>query len=137
MSDKDKSQPTVLIIDDDEVNRIVLEKLFHRENIISSLAKNGREGMIMAKKIMPDIILLDIFMPDENGFKILANLKNDPDLEKIPVCIFSILEDEEKIKKAHQMGACAYITKPFDMKETVTRVKQILTKCIAIDDTSR
>lgn len=119
-------QALVLVIDDDEVNRKVLEMLFKKENIRAVLAEDGKMGLIMAKEYMPDIILLDIFMPGEDGFEVLRQLKNDPKLSTIPVCIFSILEDQKRINKAYDMGACGYITKPFDMNETVVRVKEII-----------
>jgi CheY-like chemotaxis protein len=118
----------VLVIDDDDVNRIVLKKLFEKERIDTLLAESGTEGIALARRHEPALILLDIFMPEDDGFDILARLKKDKILADIPVCIFSILEDREKIKKAYSMGACAYITKPFDMKETVRRVREILAK---------
>ncbi len=132
MSDKNINHPAVMIIDDDEVNRKVLHKIFEKQGIKAFLAESGKKGVAMVENNKPDIILLDIFMPGENGFEILASLKNDPELKDIPVCIFSILEDEEKIKKAYKMGACAYITKPFDMKETVIQVQKILKECLPI-----
>lgn len=121
-------QPVVLVVDDDEVNRLVLQKLFAKENITAFLAQDGKEGLIIAREKKTDLILLDLFMPGEGGFEVLKKFKNDPELSQIPVCIFSILTDENKIQKAYSMGAEGYITKPFDMKETVLKVKEILGK---------
>lgn len=116
----------VLVIDDDEVNRKVLEKLFLRRGITVAQAAAGAEGIEAARHTRPDLILLDIFLPEEDGFEILGRLKADPVLGPIPVCIFSILDREESKKKALDLGACDYITKPFDMRETVDRVQEIL-----------
>lgn len=118
-----KSQPIVLVIDDDDVNRIVLEKLFKKEKIKVLSAESGKQGLALAKAQKPDIVLLDIFMPGEDGFEVLEAFKSDISLKDIPVCIFSILEAEESKKKALANGAYKYITKPFNMKEVVEIVK--------------
>ena len=121
-----ESQPMILVIDDDDVNRIVLERLFAREHIRVSQAEDGEQGIALAREVRPDIILLDIFMPGEDGFEVLTRFKADPDLCDIPVCIFSILQNEESRQKAFALGACSYIPKPFDMKDVVVQIKKQL-----------
>lgn len=120
------AEKTVLVIDDDDVNRQVLEILLRRENIRAMLAQDGKTGLELACSEPPDLILLDVFMPEEDGFEILAQLKQEPATAKIPVVIFTILEREQSRKKALNMGACDYITKPFDMKEIVIRIREII-----------
>lgn len=116
---------TILVIDDDEANRQVLEILLRRENIRAIPAPDGKSGLELARSRQPDLILLDVFMPEEDGFEILEQLKQEPATAKIPVVIFTILEQEQSRKKAVAMGACDYITKPFDMKEIVLRIREI------------
>nr|MBF0223617.1 response regulator [Desulfobulbaceae bacterium] len=119
-------KPVVLVIDDDEVNRVVLSKILSKENIEVHAASDGKQGWAKAKAMIPDLVLLDIFMPGEDGFEVLARFKSTPELCEVPVCIFSILEREESKKKAFDLGAYAYLAKPFDMKEVVDQVKNIL-----------
>lgn len=126
MQDKTVNTASVLVIDDDEVNRIVLKKLFDKENIRAFFAESGEKGVALAREKKPCLILLDVFMPGEDGFEFLKQLKNDPDLSSIAVFIFSILTNPDKISQAYNMGADGYITKPFNMKETVVKVKEIL-----------
>jgi len=121
-----KQNPVILIIDDDDVNRLVLESLLKKNHIHSMMAENGQAGMQIAIKKQPDIILLDIFMPDENGFDILTMIKEDEQIKHIPVYIFSVLENEADIQKAYQIGAAGYITKPFDMNVVVDELKKVL-----------
>ncbi|MBF0102149.1 MAG: response regulator [Desulfobacterales bacterium] len=116
----------ILIIDDDEANRKVMEMLLVRENFEPILAPNGRIGLELAHSQKPAIIVLDVFMPRENGFDLLKQFKADHELNHIPVLLFTILDREESRQKAMELGACAYITKPFDMKEVVSHIKKNL-----------
>jgi twitching motility two-component system response regulator PilH len=117
--------PVILIIDDDVVNRLVLESLLKKNHIQCIMAENGETGIQKAIKELPDIILLDIFMPDENGFDILSMIKENEQIKHIPVYIFSILENEADIQKAYDIGATGYITKPFDMIDVVEELKKV------------
>jgi DNA-binding response OmpR family regulator len=118
--------PVILVIDDDDVNRQVVNIVLKREGFKPVLAEDGKTGIALARTESPDLILLDIFMPDEDGFEILKNLKQEPGVKAIPVVIFTILEKEESRKKALDLGASDYITKPFDMKEIVVHIRKIL-----------
>jgi DNA-binding response OmpR family regulator len=120
------AEKTVLVIDDDDANRKVLEILLRRENIRAILAQDGKTGLELARSEQPDLIILDVFMPEEDGFEILEQLKQEILTTKIPVIIFTILEREQSRKKAMNMGACDYITKPFDMKDIVVRIRELI-----------
>ena len=120
-----KKNPVVLIIDDD-VNRLVLDSLLKKSKINCIMTESGEKGLQEAIKSMPDIILLDIFMPGENGFEILSMIKENEHIKHIPVYIFSILENEESIQKAYQIGAADFITKPFDMNNVVKELKKVI-----------
>ena len=118
----------VLIIDDDELTRLVLDNLLKKEHFRVLQAEDGEQGVALAQEAKPDIILLDVFMPNMDGFEVLAMLKKNPDLRDVPVCIFSILNQEDRKDKALAMGAAAFISKPFNIKEVVTLVKEWLPK---------
>jgi len=123
---KSNKRPLVLIIDDDDVNQTVLKFLLTKENIHCMMSENGQSGIELAKQYQPDIILLDIFMPDENGFEVLKWIKQNEQINHIPVFIFSILENELDIQNAYDIGADGYITKPFDMKDVVKKVREVI-----------
>jgi CheY-like chemotaxis protein len=118
--------PIILVIDDDFANRKVLQIVLKRSGYTPVLAENGSKGLEQAKAVHPDLILLDFFMPDEDGFDVLKQLKADPQLQDIPVVIFTVLVREESERKALELGAAAYITKPFDVDAVITYIRRIL-----------
>lgn len=126
MTDTAKTSPKILVIDDDSANRLVLQMVLKRSGYTPVLAEDGGSGLSRAQEVLPDLILLDFFMPGEDGFDVLARLKSDPALKDIPVVIFTILVREESERKALEMGAAAYVTKPFDVEDVVTCIRRIL-----------
>lgn len=129
MTDKKNPEvmiPKVMIIDDDEASHLILEMIFKKAGIELLMADDGEAGFKIARSQVPDLILLDIFMPGDDGFEILARFMADPVLKNIPVIIFTILEREKSRKKALEIGARDYITKPFDMRDIVERIKKYL-----------
>lgn len=120
------SDNIVLVIDDDVANRRVIERVLKDASFLPMTAKDGKTGLSMARRRKPDLILLDVIMPRENGFEILEHIKNDPELESIPVIMFTILENAESREKALEMGARDYITKPFDMERIVDCIRRYL-----------
>jgi DNA-binding response OmpR family regulator len=126
MSEISEKRPLVLIIDDDEVNRRVLEVLFRHESIEYMSAETGEEGLNLAQKRIPDLILLDLVMPNENGLEILQQFKRHPNLSAVPVIIFTIIEREETRQKAFELGADDYLTKPFDMRGIIEEIHKRL-----------
>jgi diguanylate cyclase (GGDEF)-like protein len=104
---------TVLCIDDESVNLKVLASIFKDHyNIIA--CKSAKQGFQRALHENPDIILLDVLMPEENGFELMAKLKQHPKLTNIPVIFITGLQDAEDEEKGLMMGACDYIQKPFN-----------------------
>jgi len=119
-------QPRVLVIDDDEVNHQILERIFRKAAIEPIMAMSGGAGVTLARERSPDLVLLDVFMPGEDGFEILRIFKADPALQAIPVVIFTVLERDRSRENALAMGAEDYITKPFDMRDIVHRIQKYL-----------
>ena len=117
---------TILVIDDDFANRRVLQLLLKRNGYVAVLAGDGCAGLRLARETQPDLVLLDFFMPGEDGFEVLAQLKADPALRDIPVVIFTVLVREESERQALVLGAAAYVTKPFDIDEVITCIRRIL-----------
>ena len=109
--DKTKKN-SLLIIDDSTANITLLHKILAEEYIIYA-AKSGEEGIKIAFEQIPDIILLDIIMPDMDGFEVLSNLKEDDRTRAIPVIFISGLNSAESEEKGLLLGASDYIVKPF------------------------
>ena len=113
---------TILIVDDEKLNLVVLSDILSREYTIY-LTQSGRTAIEMAKKYLPDLILLDIVMPDMNGFDVLSVLKNSDETKKITVIIITGLESVEDEEKGLALDAADFIYKPFSDKVVQSRVQ--------------
>jgi len=103
--------PTILVIDDDENVRVLMQRRFLREGYRVALAEGGEEGLELARRLRPAAITLDIMMPSMDGWSVLQELKADPDLCDIPVIVVSMVSDREL---GYSLGATDYLTKPVD-----------------------
>ncbi len=117
----DEAAPLVLVIDDDAASCEVVQKMLHREGYRVSCAHDGQHGLERARLENPDVITLDILMPNTSGWEVLARLKADAATAEIPVVIISIL-DEERLGFA--MGAAEYVTKPVDRERMLAAVRK-------------
>jgi len=113
---------TVLIVDDEKSNLVVLINILNQEYTIH-MTKSGGSVLEMASEFLPDIILLDIIMPDMNGFDVLAALKASEKTKHIPVIIITGLESVEAEEKGLNLGAADFIHKPFSTRIVKSRVR--------------
>jgi|GEM_PF-461872 len=104
----------VLIVDDNEINRDMLVRRLRRRDFNVSMAVNGREALSMIEEKPYDLVLLDIMMPEIDGYAVLKHLKNDARLQHIPVIMISAIEEMDSVMKCMEIGADDYLTKPFD-----------------------
>ncbi len=104
---------TLLCIDDETVNLKVLSSIF-KEQYRVVVSKSASQGLIKALEIIPDLILLDVLMPEESGFELIAKLKNHVELKHIPVIFITGLQSSINEEKGLMLGACDYIQKPFN-----------------------
>ncbi|MFZ2038742.1 MAG: response regulator [Minisyncoccia bacterium] len=119
----------ILIIEDEEVLVRVLKEKFEDENFKASVVMEGTGAFSAAKKFMPDIILLDILLPNLNGIEVLSKFKADKILKDIPVIIISNLGDEDKVKHAFKLGAIDYMVKSLHpINEVVEKVNDYVLK---------
>ena len=125
---ENKSIPKVLAIDDSELIHRLLEARLQGENLELHFATSSEEGFNKAKLLKPDVILLDILMPDSsmNGFELLAKLKEDNETQNIAVIIISGIGEPMDRVRGLDMGAIDFITKPFDAFELKARVRSAL-----------
>jgi len=111
----------VLVADDDAINRQVLAELLKPEYTVL-LAKNGEQALERAARHAPDLILLDVVMPDLDGYEVLRRLRADPQTEQIAVIFISGLNGPEDEANGLRMGAADYIAKPFNATVVMARV---------------
>jgi CheY-like chemotaxis protein len=125
---------TILVVDDeDNIRRFIHHQLAGRGHHVLEAA-GGTEAVELARKYLPDLITLDVLMPDLNGFDVAAVLKNDPATRDIPILIISVMEDKQK---AFRLGVNEYITKPISLDllmHTVNRLLQSNQKNILLAD---
>ena len=119
-------QPTVLIVDDIPENLQLLGTILDEQDIEFSYATNGKEALEAVSFNKPDLILLDVNMPGMTGFEVCEILKKDPDKKDIPVIFLTAKTEPDDIITGLTIGGIDYITKPFNAKELITRVKSHL-----------
>jgi CheY-like chemotaxis protein len=107
-------QDPLLIVDDNDINRDVLARHLARQGHSTAVAENGRQALEMVQTQKFDLLLLDIMMPEMNGYQVLQRLKSDPQLRDIPVIMISALDEIESVVRCIEMGAEDYLPKPFD-----------------------
>ena len=113
----------ILIVDDTPVNLRLLSKMLVKQAYKVRAAPDGLLALTSAQAIPPDLILLDIKMPDMNGYEVCEALKADPRTRDIPIIFISALDQAEDKVKAFTFGGVDYITKPFQVEEVLARVE--------------
>jgi len=116
----------ILVVDDDPYILMSLEFLMKKNGFDVMVARNGTEALEILEKQIPNIILLDIMMPDVDGYEICRHIKKSAKLKHIKVVFMSAKSKEPDIKKGYDLGASLYITKPFSTRELVKQVKELL-----------
>ena len=117
-----RSDYKILIVDDVVSNVLLLKILLTNEKFQVCTASNGNMCIEMAKSEHPDLILLDVMMPDLNGFDTAVILKKDPETQDIPIIFLTALNNPSDLVKGFQVGANDFLTKPFNKEELVMRV---------------
>jgi formate hydrogenlyase transcriptional activator len=115
--------PTVLVVDDDPASVGVLLECLRRESFRVLVAQDGRSALERAEYGRPDLILLDVMMPDMNGFEVCRRLQVGPQTADIPVLFLSALADKDEKLEGFAVGAVDYLTKPFQYEEVLARVR--------------
>jgi len=116
----------ILIVDDDARNIRVMAAMLSADGHTTLSAGSGQDAVQVAQDEHPDLILLDVMMPDMNGFEVVEKLKALPATHDIPIVMVTALDDRESRLYALQAGADEFISKPVDRTELSVRVKNIL-----------
>lgn len=118
----------LLIVDDNKVNRMVLSRSLEQQGHVVETAENGREGLEKFRTGVFDLMLLDIEMPEMDGFEVLEACLNDVDLRQIPIIMTSAMEELDAVVKCVELGAEDYLTKPVNPILLRARVNASLEK---------
>ena len=116
------SEYKILIVDDVMSNVLLLKVLLTNEKFNIVTASNGNQALDQVKKENPDLILLDVMMPDMSGFEVSQKLKADPEAAHIPIIFLTALNSTADIVKGFQVGGNDFISKPFNKEELIIRV---------------
>ncbi|MBP6672735.1 MAG: response regulator [Bacteroidetes bacterium] len=121
---------TILLVEDNPGDSRLIKEVFKDGKVANSLiiAKDGIEALTILKdpsKVFPDLILLDLNLPRKKGLDVLEEVKSDPNLKRIPVIVLTTSNDERDILKSYDLHASAYLTKPVDLNEFITVIRNL------------
>lgn len=120
---------TILFVEDESALQKTFGKVLEEEGFQVVPALDGDVGLKLAKLRKPDLILLDLILPRINGFEVLREIKQDPELRHIPVIVLTNLETMDNVDKAIELGAKTYLVKAnYSLKEVINKVKETLGK---------
>src|SRR3712207_2547399 len=120
--DADTRTPVILVADDEPVNLALIKRRLEWEEYRVETAENGGEAVESAKRLLPDLVILDVMMPVLDGLQACRLLKEDPSTRDIPVIFLSALDDTDTKVSGLALGANDYISKPFRVEELLARV---------------
>ncbi|MBN2103860.1 response regulator [bacterium] len=118
----------VLIVDDDNGIRKLLGRFLEREGFATLEAENGLEGVETAKREQPDLIIMDVMMPQMDGLTAARLIKFYKPLSEVPIIFLTAKDAEKEIELAEATRAEAYVTKPFDVRQVIEVVKSLFEK---------
>lgn len=118
-----KQRPKILVVDDQPINIKLLQRKLERQGMDVAVAYSGRECLDIVGEVKPELILLDIMMPEIDGIETCQQLKANPETETIPIIFITAKASKEGKLEGLDAGAVDYITKPIDLDETIARVR--------------
>lgn len=118
---------TILIIEDDDFFRELIRKKLTSKDFSFLEAVNGETGIEMMKEKKPDLVLLDLLLPNIDGFEVVTQIKSDPEISNIPIIVLSNLGQKEDIDRALKLGASDYLIKSqFDIDQVIEKITNVL-----------
>jgi diguanylate cyclase (GGDEF)-like protein len=113
---------TILVADDNPTNVLLLQRALSKHGYRVLTADNGQAALELARQARPDLLLLDVMMPQHDGLEVCRLLKSDPETAPIPIIFVTARVDSDEVVRALTMGGSDYITKPFILKEVLARI---------------
>lgn len=119
-------QANILVIEDDDIVALTIERCLRRENYKVTLANSGVEGLQQARRHLPEMVILDVIMPGMDGFAVCREMRADPILSNVPILFLTAKTKTEDRITGFTAGADDYLGKPFNLDELTLRVRAIL-----------
>jgi len=116
----------ILLVDDSEVSNFLMQSILEERGYSILSVSNGKDAIDLLKQQHPDLIILDIMMPEMNGFGVLESVKKFEATAKIPVIILTARNNLKDQEKAFSMGAADYVIKPIDIEDVLERVSSLV-----------
>ncbi len=116
----------ILVADDSVTSQKVVELTFSKEDFVLILARSGEEAIRKAKEVQPDLILLDLVMPDQNGYEVCTALRAEPTLQAVPIIMLTGTFEAFDKEQGLRVGANDFVTKPFESQVLISKVKKLL-----------
>ena len=124
----------ILVIDDDEAINELLKINLELFGYPVITAKNGIEGFALVKQELPDLVILDVMMPEVDGFTVAKRIRENPETKNIPILMLTALSMVQDKVKGFDIGVDEYLVKPFEMEELRVRVRALLKRADAIPE---
>ena len=118
----------ILIIEDDPEAARILELSLKREQYKIAIALNGKQGLVAVQTQQPDLVLLDLMMPDIDGYEVLRRIRANPLTAELPIIIVSARTQDADKRMAAQLGANGYLTKPYRRADLLAMIQACLPK---------
>ena len=119
-------QKKILLIDDSHVSNMLLQNILENEGHKVFMSSSGSEGLDMIRKIGPDLVLLDVMMPEMDGMEVLKIILSDKEMKHIPVIMLTAKKCSADMSESMRLGAIDYINKPIDNEHVASRVNSII-----------
>ena len=116
----------LLIVEDEEDLRIVLQYSLQKEGFIVHTTSHGSEGITLCKKVKPDLVILDLNLPDMSGIDVCSTIRSTSGIENVAILMLTAKTQEQDRVKGFEVGADDYVLKPFSTKELILRNKALL-----------
>lgn len=117
---------TILIVEDEHVFRMIYRGVLENAGFTVLEAENGKKGWDIVLEKKPDLVLLDLILPEMNGYEVLKNIRQNPDTKNIPIIVFSVMGADENVQKALDLGANYFKIKgansPSDILEQIDKI---------------
>lgn len=114
---------TILAVDDENDVLLILKSSLQSEGFNVLTAASGPEALAAMESTIPDLVVLDLMMPEMTGFEVLSRMREKPQLSAVPVIILTGASDKDKIREAINVGVSYYIVKPFEFHDLVSKVR--------------
>ena len=118
----------ILVVDDEKDALIILQKKLKSNNYDVNTAATGKEALVSAKSEKPDLMLLDIMLPDTDAYTLISSLKEDKSLKDVPILLITGKElvSDAIEQRASELGVCGYLMKPFSFEDILVKIKEII-----------